>query len=130
MFRLILSIAIGWILGRERKKHDKNAGSRTLSLICCSACLLAVLSLELSKVQTFDFVRLMSYFLPAIGFIGMGIVHRSGGNVDGLTTSATLLAVLPIGFCLGLGYFFYGIISAIFVYILLESKYWKGIKND
>ena len=125
MFRLILSIIIGYCLGLERKKHDKSGGSRTMALISFTACFLAVLSKELYPHYTFDFVRLMSYLLPALGFLGMGIIHKTTKSVDGLTTSATLLALLPIGFALGLGYFFYGITGSFFIWVILESKYWR-----
>lgn len=125
MFRLILAIIIGYILGWERKKHDKAGGSRTMALICFSACFLAILSQELYSYYQFDFVRLISYLLPALGFLGMGIIHKTKKSVDGLTTSATLLALLPIGYAIGLSYFYYGIIGAGLIWLILESKYWK-----
>ena len=125
MIRLILAIIVGYCLGWERKKHDKSGGSRTMALICFTACFLAVLSKELYPYYSFDFVRLMAYLLPALGFLGMGIIHKTNKNVDGLTTSATLLALLPIGFALGLGYFFYSIIGSILIWVILESKYWR-----
>jgi len=127
MFRLILSATIGAVIGKERKKHDKSGGgSRTMAIICMASCFIAVLSIEMSKCgYKFDFVRLMSYLLPAIGFIGMAMVNKTKTGVDGLTTASTLLVLLPIGFAIGLGYFFYGIITGLIVYIILESKYWK-----
>ena len=54
------------------------------------------------------------------------IVNKTKTGVDGLTTSSTLLVLLPIGFAIGLGYFFYDIITGLIVYIILESKYWKN----
>ena len=58
MFRMILATIVGYILGLERKRHDKSGGSRTMALICLGACLLAILSLELYSTYSFDFVRL------------------------------------------------------------------------
>lgn len=134
MFRLILATIIGWIIGRERKVHSgSGGGSRTMALICLSACFLAILSQEmLTSGYSFDFSRLFAYLLPAIGFIGMSIVNRRDDKIDGLTTSATLLVLLPIGFTIGLGYYFYGIITSIIVYFILESKYilHKGEDNE
>ena len=125
MFILILSALIGYLLGHERKKHDKSGGSRTMALICLGACFLAVLSLELEKIYGFDFVRLMSYDLAAIGFLGMGIITHTKNGIDGLTTSATLLVLLPIGFAIGLHYYWYGIITSLLTWLILESKYWR-----
>lgn len=129
VWKLILSIIIGYLLGRERKKHDKSAGSRTMSLICLCATFLAILSLKIHEQYSFDFVRLMSYLLPAIGFIGMGTITKTKNNVDGLTTSATLLVLLPIGFAIGLGYCLYAIITSFLTWLILESKYLRR-KND
>jgi len=127
IFKVTLSIAIGYILGRERKVHDKSAGgSRTMAMVSLGACLLSVISLKLYNLNyTFDFIRLISYSLPAIGFIGMGIIHKTKNGVDGLTTASTLMVLVAIGFCVGLGFYYYGILTAILVYTLLASKYWK-----
>lgn len=128
MFRLILSATIGSLIGKERQRHnDSGGGSRTMAIICIASCFIAILSLEMVKSgYKFDFVRIFSYMLPAIGFIGMAMVNKTKTGVDGLTTASTLLVLLPIGFAIGLGYFFYGIITGIIVYIILESKYWKN----
>lgn len=135
MFRLIISVIIGYILGHERKIHNKEAGgSRTVALIMLASCLLAVLSLELFNADYFfDFVRMFSYLLAGIGFLGSAVVRQNTKKIDGTTTAGLILVSVPIGFCIGLGYFYYGILTSIIVYILLESKYFihkKRKKND
>ena len=100
-----------------------------MALICLSSCFLAILSIDLTTRYKFDFVRLMSYALPAIGFIGMGVIKDTKRGVDGLTTAATLLVLLPIGFAIGLNYYFYAIITTFIVYIILESKYYKRTRK-
>jgi putative Mg2+ transporter-C (MgtC) family protein len=124
MLRLIIATFCGWALGRERKKNEKHCGSRTLALVCLTACFLALFSTQIEPIYMFDFVRLISYFLPAVGFLGISIISKTKNGIEGLTTSATLLAVLPIGFSIGVGLYFYGIFSTILVYCILESKYW------
>ncbi len=125
MFRLILAIVIGYILGRERKRNDKSGGSRTIALITLSTCILAVLTLELQKTGVqFDFVRMFSYSLAGIGFLGSAVIHQKKHMTEGITTASLIFISVPIGFCIGLGYFFYGITSSILIYIILESKYW------
>jgi putative Mg2+ transporter-C (MgtC) family protein len=126
VFRLILSIIIGYILGSERKKQDKAGGSRTMALISASSCLLAILSLELVKAGfIFDFVRMFSYTMAGIGFLGSAVISHKGKTVEGITTAGLIWVSVPISFCIGLGYYFYGITTAILVYLILESKYWK-----
>jgi putative Mg2+ transporter-C (MgtC) family protein len=125
MFRILLSALIGWVLGMERKRNDKSGGSRTMAIVSVAACLMAVLSLELLKVDVqFDFVRIMSYGIASIGFLGSGLIVHSGRKVEGITTASTLWCLVPLNFMIGLGYYFYGIMSAILLYCILESKYW------
>ena len=129
MFRLLLSISIGWILGRERKRHDKDAGgSRTLAIVSLASCLIAILSLEIANIISPDihnFTRMMSYCVVGIGFLGSAVINHSKKGIEGTTTASLIWVSVPINFCLGLGFYFYGIISAIFVYLILESKYWR-----
>lgn len=125
MFRILLSALIGWVLGMERKRNDKSGGSRTMAIVSVAACLMSVLSLELLKADVqFDFVRIMSYGIASIGFLGSGLIVHSGRKVEGITTASTLWCLVPLNFMIGLGYYFYGIMSAILLYCILESKYW------
>lgn len=127
MFRLILSIVIGYCLGRERKKNEKAGGSRTMGIVCMSACLLAILTQEIAGInpETFNFSRLMSYGVASIGFLGSGIIIQTKGRVEGLTSASVFFALMPIGYCVGLGFYWLGIGSSILLYLLLESKSWR-----
>ena len=127
-FKILLSIGCGFCLGKERKKHDKSAGSRTMSLVCMSACLVAILSIELYNTYNTDFMRLMAYLIAGISFIGNGVIVKKKNQVDGLTTSSSLLIAVILGFLVGLGYYLIFFISSLFVYCILESKYW--FKNE
>ena len=130
LFKLGLAVSIGLIIGRERKRQEKAGGSRTLSIVILAATLITILSQELVKLgYTFDFVRLLAYAIASIGFIGSGIIVKTRGHVEGLTTAATLFCILPIGFCIGLGFYFLGIVCSIFIYLILESKYKRIGKN-
>ena len=70
-----------------------------------------------------NYTRLMAYGIAGIGFLGSGIIIQNKNRVEGLTSAATLFAVVPIGYCIGLGFYLLGIMSAVFVYLILESKY-------
>lgn len=125
MLRLIISAIIGYFLGQERKIHNKSGGSRTMSLICMGACLVSILSLEMSAIFDFDIMRLMQGAIQGVGFIGMGLIFKQKGQVEGLTTASVLFFVVILGFCVGLNYFFYSIVGAGVAWIILESKYWN-----
>lgn len=123
---LLLSCLIGW----EREQQDKSAGLRTTMLICLGATLTVIFTLELIKIaqpleMSFDMIRAIAYYLVAIGFVGGGIIHRSGRKLRGITTSALLLPVSVVGFFCGLGTYTLAIISAICIYLILKLKYVK-----
>jgi putative Mg2+ transporter-C (MgtC) family protein len=127
MFRLIISIIIGYILGRERKRHDKYGGSRTLAIVSLASCLVAILSLEIAQTiqpAIQNFTRMMAYCIVGISFLCAGVIHYTKNELEGATTASLIWACVPINFCIGLGFWIYGIVSAFFVWGILESKYW------
>jgi len=129
ILKLLLSIAIGLFLGKERKKHNKDGGgSRTLAIICLASCLIAILSLEITNIiqpQIQNFTRMMAYCIVGIGFLGSAVIKQDKNGIEGTTTASLIWVSVPINFCIGLGFYFYGLISAVLVYLILESKYWR-----
>jgi putative Mg2+ transporter-C (MgtC) family protein len=125
--KFIISILVGWLIGRERKQRtDNSAGSRTLAIISLASCIIAVLTLKIVDMspESFDFSRLMAYGIASIGFLGSSIIVQHGKSVDGTTTAASIWAIVPINYMIGLGYYSCGIGCAILLYLILDSKYW------
>ena len=75
------------------------------------------------------FSRLLAYTIAGISFIGNGIIQKYDGDVAGLTTAASLLGCVVLGFCIGLTFYWYAITATILLYILLDMKYWKHIED-
>ena len=125
-----LSLLLSSLIGFEREQQDKSAGLRTTMLICLGATLTVIFTLELIKIakpleMSFDMIRAIAYYLVAIGFVGGGIIHRSGKKLKGITTSSLLLPVAVVGFFCGLGAYMLAVVSAICVYLILKLKYVK-----
>ena len=121
--KIIFSACVGFLIGSERKRHEKVGGSRTLALVCMSATLLAILSLNLEGKHTFDFVRLLAYSMTGIGFIGSGIILKNKNQIEGVTSASTLFIIMPVGFMIGLGEYLLTIVTALIIFVLLEIKY-------
>jgi len=131
MINIILATLIGFLLGRERKRHAKSGGgSRTLALICMSSCLVVIISQQVSLVYRTDMLRLMQGFIQGLGFVGAGLIWHNKGSVAGLTTASALIVVVIIGFLCGLGLYPYVGLTTIITYFLLEMKYWVYEKSD
>ena len=102
ILRLALAAALGGAIGLEREYHHKPAGLRTNMLIALGSALFSILSVELGAgAGSPD--RIAAQVVTGIGFLGAGAILRSGENVHGLTTAATIWVNAAIGMAAGLG---------------------------
>src|SRR5205814_7830401 len=100
--RLVLAAALGGAIGLEREYRRKPAGLRTNMLIGLGSALFAILSIELGTAAGSP-DRIAAQVVTGIGFLGAGAILRSGQNVHGLTTAATIWVNAAIGMACGLG---------------------------
>jgi putative Mg2+ transporter-C (MgtC) family protein len=100
--RLALAAVLGGAIGLEREYHHKPAGLRTNMLIALGSALFSILSVELGAgAGSPD--RIAAQVVTGIGFLGAGAILRSGENIHGLTTAATIWVNAAIGMAAGLG---------------------------
>lgn len=124
---LLLSIALGAIVGVEREKSHKPAGLRTHMLVCMGACLVTIVS---SNYFGMDPARIAAGIITGIGFLGAGTIIASRGNVHGLTTAASIWIVGAIGLAVGAGAYALSIVTAVLVFLILEfGKFEKHIRK-
>ena len=104
VFKIILSFIAGFVFGLERKFRQQVVGMRTLILICCSSAMLSILS-EWIAIQSgaADTARIAAGVISGIGFLGAGVIMKTGLNVKGLTSAAVIWADSTIGLCIGEG---------------------------
>lgn len=121
--RLILAAGLGGIIGLERESLNKAAGFRTHTLVSVGSCLIMIVSLSIFKEYAYltnsDPARLAAQVVSGIGFLGAGTIMRSGVNVKGLTTAATLWVVAGIGLAVGAGIYIAAFATTIIVYFSL-----------
>lgn len=120
MFCLVLSLALGFIIGLEREYSNKWAGLRTHILVCVGSCVFTVLSIWGFPVlmadgatSTRDSARIAAQVLTGIGFIGGGTVLHHGSSIYGLTTASTLWVAAAIGMACGSGMYWLAIVSTL-----------------
>jgi putative Mg2+ transporter-C (MgtC) family protein len=102
LLRLALAAALGGAIGLEREFRHRPAGLRTNMLIALGSALFSILSVELGAgAGSPD--RIAAQVVTGIGFLGAGAILRSGENVHGLTTAATIWVNAAIGMAAGLG---------------------------
>ena len=125
LFRIILAILAGAVIGYEREHRVKVAGLRTHILISMASALMMIISkyaffdvLAQAAVPglSLDVSRVAAGIIAGMGIFSGGIVFiGKRGNVSGLTTAAGIWATIGIGMVIGAGMYTVGIGSVILV---------------
>jgi putative Mg2+ transporter-C (MgtC) family protein len=103
VYKALLSIAAGLILGLERELKDKAAGLKTITIICLGATLFSIISMKLDVNNP---TALAAYIVSGVGFIGAGAIFRNGFSVTGLTTAGIIWLAAAVGTSIGFGEFY------------------------
>lgn len=124
--RLLLGVLLGGIIGFEREIHGRPAGFRTQLIVCVAAVLIMIISenyyykLERSDPSfQIDPARFAASALIGIGFLGAGVIIKSGSTVHGLTTAASIWIVSAIGIAIGGGFYIEAVITTLITVITL-----------
>lgn len=120
--KLILAIILGGLIGIERERLGKPAGSRTYALITLGSTLFTILSVEgFGSMANADPTRIASQIIVGLGFLGAGLIifHRQSEQVEGLTTAAGLWATASIGMAIGIGWYIVAAIGALLILLIL-----------
>lgn len=120
VIRLILSAIIGGSIGIEREVSNRPAGLRTHILVSVGSTLIMLVSIDGAKIGA-DPSRIAAQVVSGIGFLGAGTILRTGDNVKGLTTAASLWICAGIGLAIGSGNYLGGVVTAVIVLLSLVS---------
>lgn len=97
---LLLSVALGFVIGMERKLRSKEAGIRTHTIVCFGAALMMVVSMYAFGDEA-DPARVAAQIVSGVGFLGAGMIVYRQHEVRGLTTAAGVWATAGIGMACG-----------------------------
>jgi putative Mg2+ transporter-C (MgtC) family protein len=116
--RMALAALFGFLVGLEREARGKSAGERTFAIVAFAASGIAGTAITMFPETTGQAVAGIA---SGIGFLGIGIIWRSGGGqTRGLTTAASILGVAAIGVVSGLGLYLTALLATVIVLLLLE----------
>lgn len=123
IFRMLLSMLLGMVVGYERKRKGQIAGVRTFALMAMGACLAMLLSIYVPQVylglKNGDPSRIAAQVITGVGFIGGGAMIQTKGAVRGLTTAAGIWITASIGMAVGVGMYMCAIIATAFCVLIL-----------
>ena len=149
VFRLVLAMLLGGVIGYGRSKKQRNAGLRTYMLVCTGAALTILISMyEYQMLSTywavvveevglkFDGTRYAAAVVGGIGFLSAGvIIDARHQQVSGLTTAIGLFVTACLGLAVGAGFFECVIPALLLIIISMESlqpaeiQYKRRIRN-
>ena len=117
--RLLLSAALGALVGLERSKRQKEAGVRTHCIIACTSALFMILSkyafvdlVGVNGLRGADPARIAAQVVSGISFLGAGVIFKNGNSIRGLTTAAGMWGTAAVGMAIGAGMYWVGLIEA------------------
>ncbi len=119
IFRLVLALLVGGMIGLERGRKRRPAGFRTYMLVCLGAALTMLLGQYQSHMidtvwsaaasatgMRTDMSRFSAQVINGIGFLGAGtIIVTRQQEIKGLTTAACLWASACMGLAIGAGFY-------------------------
>lgn len=123
IYKLLLSMVLGAVIGYERKRKGQTAGVRTFSLIAMGAALAMILSIyvpqEYMGLKNGDPGRIAAQVVTGIGFLGAGAIIQMKGSVRGLTTAAGIWMVAALGMAVGVGMYILSTVATLLILFIL-----------
>ncbi|MDZ4807241.1 MAG: MgtC/SapB family protein [Bacteroidota bacterium] len=104
VYKALLAVAAGIILGLEREMKDKVAGLKTITIICLGAALFGILSYRIGGEN--NPTQIAAYVVSGVGFIGAGAIFKDGFSISGLTTAGIIWLAAAVGLSIGFGEFY------------------------
>lgn len=112
--RVAVGVGLSFAIGFEREVRGASAGDRTFSIVGISAAAVSAAVVSIAP-------NAIAGLLTGVGFIGGGLVFRSGqGTVRGITTAAAIFACTSVGIVAGTGRLLVALFTAGLVVVLLE----------
>jgi putative Mg2+ transporter-C (MgtC) family protein len=116
VIRLGSALVLGSVIGAERQWRQRTAGLRTYSLVSVGAALFVLLA-PLGGVQS-EASRVAAQVISGVGFLGAGVLMRTGLSVHGLNTASTIWCSAAIGVLAGSGFYAAAFLGTTFVLII------------
>ena len=122
VLRMALTLLLCGMIGLERSTHERASGLRTHIMVGLGACLMTLAGgYGFSDLHApGDPMRIASYVVSGIGFLGAGAILRHGTTVRGLTTAASLWSAAGIGISVGVGMAGIAIVAALLMLFTLS----------
>ncbi len=138
-----VAIALGALMGLERELAGKEAGIRTGMMVAGGSAIFTIVALYLPALlaenyatnvhdilaHNAGFLNVIANIAVGIGFLGAGIIIKTGEHVYGLTSAAVIWVIAAVGMLAGLGLMQFAVATAVTVSVLLYVMRKLGISE-
>ncbi|MBP3594371.1 MAG: MgtC/SapB family protein [Lachnospiraceae bacterium] len=132
LIRVLVGALLGFCIGIERSRRQKEAGMGTHFIVASASALLTCISLWFKKDagDLGDGARIAAQIVSGIGFLGAGMIFFRRESMRGLTTAAGIWATAAIGMCAATGMFFLAVGTTVIIIIFQILNHSKLLKRD
>jgi putative Mg2+ transporter-C (MgtC) family protein len=109
LLRFGCALLCGVVIGAERQWRQRTAGLRTYTLVAVGSAMFVIVGCLIPDTSS---TRMASYVVSGVGFLGAGVIMRSGLNIRGINTAATIWCSSALGTLSGFGYFKFACVGA------------------
>ncbi|MGM0451499.1 MAG: MgtC/SapB family protein [Pseudomonadota bacterium] len=110
LIRLSVAVGLALLLGLERELRRKPAGLRSHMLVSLGAAAFIMMGMHIlfataegDPSARIDPTRIVEGVIGGIGFLGAGSIIQSRGNIQGITTGASIWTAGAVGVACGIG---------------------------
>lgn len=112
---LIIAFVFSFLIGFERQAVRTRASMSSHVLVSVSACAVALLQRYIYEFDpATNSQRIIAAILTGMGFLGAGVIIKTGDKIRGLTTASTIWFCIITSIILGMNYLILGSIMACF----------------
>ena len=118
VFRLVMAMVAGAIIGIDREFKNKPAGLRAFVIVTLGTAGYAIASTEMAAAfqgdsdTSVDPSRHIQGILGAFGFLGAGAIIQARGSLAGIATGAAIFNAGAAGTAIGFGIVWLGLLVA------------------
>jgi putative Mg2+ transporter-C (MgtC) family protein len=119
--RLGLAAALGGVIGLQRERAGKAAGTRTHMMVSLGAALF-VLVPSMAGLESGDLSRVIQGIAAGMGFLGGGTIIKGADerDIEGLTSAATIWFTGAIGIAAGVGQGWIAVLGVASAWVVLS----------
>ncbi len=124
--RFLVALALGALIGLEREVAGREAGIKTAMMVASGAAMFSMIGLNLPYIvapspqnladtiaRNSGYLAVVANVVVGVGFLGAGIIIKTGERVRGLTTAADIWATAAIGILVGIGSVAFAVFAAL-----------------